>query len=116
MKVSWFYKSEQEMVPDFTYLEDNKYFIWLANILHQHSGVTRDMKDLLDDINKSRKEEKECSNGSVSEETVEPLALVFGNISSEAIYSQDITDSTLEIAASLYFDMVRFACHRLHCH
>ena len=37
--------------------------------------------------------------------------MVFGNISKEAIYSQEITDSTLEIAASLYFDIAFCAEH-----
>ena len=52
MKVSWHYDPapKTKVQPDDRYVEDNKLFIHLANIVHESQGVSEDLKHVVDDI------------------------------------------------------------------
>ena len=94
----------QEVRPDYRFLQDNKYFITVANIIHRH-GLTQNMTDLVRDISSQRKKDMPCTAGDVSQDVGDMLTAKYGDISDEAIYKDDITHESLEIAASIYFDL-----------
>ena len=54
MKVSWSYTSAEKILAESRYLEDNKHFLLVANIIHQE-GVTANLEDLIRNITKAKR-------------------------------------------------------------
>ena len=46
---------QDELEPDNSFAEENKYFTLLANIVHENGGITQEMKDLLKEIREKEK-------------------------------------------------------------
>ena len=49
LRVSWYYSPPQTIRAEERFVEDNKLFILLANLVHQH-GVTADMEQNIRDV------------------------------------------------------------------
>ena len=49
LRVSWYYSPPQTIRAEGRFVEDNKLYIFLANLVHQH-GVTAQMKRQIKDI------------------------------------------------------------------
>ena len=99
--------SLQELEPDNSFAEENKYFTLLANIVHENGGITQDMNDLLKEIREKEKLVKsECEVGILSIKSRNYIDKRFGNISKGAIYKEEINEEHLEIAAGIYFEIV----------
>ena len=78
-------------------MEDNKIFIHLANIVHEGQGVSEDLKHVVDDIF------THCTTEQISQKIEQKIMEKFGNISTEPIYAEKITEESLEIANSISF-------------
>ena len=99
MKVSW--RNEQapgtEVRAEERYVEDNKLFILLANIIHQYNGTTEELEDLVTTITKEKQKEKQtlksqvCRNG----ENENMISNKYKNISTKPIYNGVITNKSL---------------------
>ena len=105
MKVSWFYSSPEKISPNSRYLEDNKHFLMVSNIIHQE-GATTSLEDLVSNIISLKKQKARCTTGLDNEDL---FLEKYGNVSEEPIYKNNITEESLEIAAKIYFQIV--FCH-----
>ena len=112
MRLSWQYSPPpppgDQSQPDQRYLEDNKHFIGLANLIHQHGGLTEDIQALLEAF-KEAKMQKMYWTCRVAEEERKFQDLInekYENFSTEPIHKDDITEETLEIAADVYFTVI----------
>ena len=85
--------------------EDNRLFIQLANILHRDQGLSKEVKQLLEDVSLQRRSQTECITGEVSQEVQTLMSGILEDISVEPIYQDDITEESLELAAAVYFDL-----------
>ena len=93
--------------PDYKFSETNKYFTLLANVIHQHGGPTQEVEDLLAEIREKEKLVKpDCDVGLLTPESRKSIDKRFENISMAAIYKEEISEETLEIAARIYFEIV----------
>ena len=104
MKLSWFYTEPEGLQPEYNYLESNKHFLLMANVIHQVAGAEEDLRKLVNDMIIEKK--GKCSTGQVSEENSKLLSAKYGNITTEAIYKNEITEETLESTARLYFGVI----------
>ena len=100
MRVSWYYNDT--VTPDQKYLNDNQEFISLANAVHENrTGLDEELKrkrqEILNDYH-------ECYDGRLSSMTGHIQLPSLGNVSDVPIYSDDITEDTLNTAGKLYFD------------
>ena len=98
-RISWHYKPppSPDIEPEPRFVEDNKLFIHLANIVHEGQGVSEDLKHVVDDIF------NHCTTEQISQKIELKMMEKFGNISTEPIYADDITEESLEIANSITF-------------
>ena len=79
--------------------ESNKQFIRVANVIHEQ-GVTEEMMELIQDI---KREKMHCHprciyqrcERTVSRESRRMIQHKYGNITTEPIYKEDISDQTL---------------------
>ena len=94
--------------PDPRFLEDNKHFIVLANIVHQHGGLTGELQELLDGLREEKMQNmyRTCGEEEEKRKFQDLLNKKYGNISAETIDKDDITEDTLDIAADLYFTVI----------
>ena len=108
MKVKWHYEPKNELRPDDKFVEDNKLFILLANILHQSNGQTEDIEDLVQAIRKEKQKEKQTRNSEFCRnfENENMILTKYENISMKPIHSGEISEESLEAAASLYHSIV----------
>ena len=110
MRVSWHYEPapEPEVKPDDIFVGDNKIFIHLANIIHQHNGPTEDMEDLVKAFSKEKQKEEQTQNSEMCRnvENEKVISKKYENISSKPIHSGEISEESLEIAARLYHRIV----------
>ena len=99
-RISWHYKPppSADIEPDSRFVEDNKLFIRLANIVQEAKGVSEDLKHVVDYIF------THCTTTEqIIQRTEQKIMEKFGNISTEPIYVDEITDESLEIANSITF-------------
>ena len=99
-----------EVAPYFLFAEENKYFTLIANVIHENSGVTSDLEELVRDKKKRAPTEEKNANGLIPEslysQDIEALTTRFANISMEPIYMHEISEANLEIATGIYFSLV----------
>ena len=97
------------MEGDRKYLNDNKYFIQLVNLLHVNGNFL--LEDQLKTIRYKFLNDKTsivCDGyGKLIEYTdlAEKLMKKYENISSQPIYGDEVTENTLETAAEIYFKL-----------
>lgn len=106
MKVSWAYTKPETLQPESSYIEANKHFILLANIIHQIGReVEESLRELVNEMimNAGGRYGWMCRVGEVTEENSELLLSKYGNISDEPIFKNEITEEILETSAILYF-------------
>ena len=111
MRLSWHYSPPPpgDIQPDQRFLEANKHFILLANVIHQQDcGLTGDLQELLDDIReeKMRDMSRGCTEAKEKMKFQDLISKRYENITTEPIHKDDITEETLEIAAEIYFTVV----------
>ena len=104
MKVSWLYTTPRgiRLEQDYKYLENNKHFIRLANVIHV-TGDSPDLETLRTYLRTEKKEEEYCSVEPINSNFQEMITEMFGNVSTDPIYIDDITEETLELAGKIYF-------------
>ena len=99
MKVSWRYEPAPatEVRAEERYVEDNKLFILLANIVHQYNGTTEELEDLVKTISKEKQKEKQTLKSEVCRnlEDEKITSNTFKNISTKPIYNPEITNESL---------------------
>ena len=100
-RVSWHYTPppSADIKPEPRFLEDNKLFIHLANIVHKSQGVSEDLKHVVDDIF------THCFTEQISQTIEKKIMEKFGNISTQPIYAEEIKEESLEIATSITFGL-----------
>ena len=98
-RISWHYKLSPtaDIKPNPKFVEDNKLFILLANIIHEGQGVSEALKHVVDDIF------THCLTEQISQKIEQKIKEKFGNISTQPIYADEITEESLEIANSITF-------------
>ena len=98
MKVSWDYTPHQDIDPDDRFVESeyNQDFIQLANAIHESPESATDMKDLIRD--KRRETENDCDPYGILGSILENY-----NSSREPIHKEEITDESLELAATTIY-------------
>ena len=108
VRLTWqFSPLEVQSQPEQRFLEDNKHFILLANVIHQHDfGSTGNLQELKDSFREMKMQDRGCKEGEIGQTVQDFLSEKFENISSEPIHNDDITEETLEIAADLYFTVL----------
>ena len=111
MNVTWYYTgnisdTENKFPNDNKYLDDNKEFILLANLIHEKGPKIGE--NLLERSTSNIKNEKCYSKTGkevkLSDEKSSLLA-EYGNVSAKAVYP-DVSDETLAMAAKIYFRLV----------
>ena len=99
MRVSWHYEPapEPEVKPDDIFVGDNKLFIHLANIIHQHNGPTEDMEDLVKAFSKEKQKEEQTQNSEMCRnvENEKIISKKYENISTKPIHNGDLSNKTL---------------------
>ena len=106
LKVSWHYTPPQEVQPDTSFTEDNKHFVRLANVIQLQGEAEGGMEGLVNDIRRDKMKEERCNVGEVSETHEKLISGIYQNVSTEAIFKEEITEETLEKAAAVYFRIV----------
>ena len=105
--------SADNVGADARYVEENRYFVQLANIIHEH-GVTKEMEEEILNYKMTEAEKYEfrkymIMNNHLDQSyincSLREVNLMFGsfNISNSSIYINEITEETLQVAASIYF-------------
>ena len=105
--VSWHFTKRVE--PDRKYVGDNKMFIQIVNILHAGHTITANELKKIRYSNLNGKDSIKCDNyGKVQgyEELVGELLKKYDDISYDPVHSSEVTDDTLERAASVLFYLV----------
>ena len=100
MRVSWHYNDTVQ--PDQKYLTDNEDFIALANAVHENRPGLRE--ELMRKRNEVLNDHPECYAGKLSDLSGHIQLPSLGNVSTEPVYTNNITQETLDIAGKLYFD------------
>ena len=103
LSLTWHLQPLQQTEDGFR--EDNRLFIQLANILHRDQGLSKEVKQTLEDVSLQRRSQTECITGEVSQEVQTLMSGILEDISVEPIYQDDITEESLELAAAVYFDL-----------
>ena len=123
MLVTWWYRipgaetfysspPPEEVVSDLLFAEENKYFTLIANVIHESSGATSDMEELVRDQKKrAATESSKCVLESLDSRDIESITSRFGNISMEPIYKDEISEENLKSATEIYFSLV--FCHKM---
>ena len=96
MSVSWHYTPHPDTHPDDRFVEANQYFIQLANAIHENPESAKDMKDLITD--KRRETKNDCDSHGILNSILEKY-----NSSTEPIHTEEITDESLELAATTIY-------------
>ena len=112
MKVSWYYTGGNVTSEPPT-SDKNKVFTQLANVLHElkdPKGVWLDIRDFRKDFLQSDSIECDEKDWRFARTFYFLLGLsnFYGNVNTEPVYKEDITEETLETAAKMYIFM-------LHC-
>ena len=127
MRVTWYYYSHNAWGSDRTlqlftaenvgadarYVEENRYFVQLANIIHEH-GVTKEMEKTILNYKMTEAENYEFRKYMIMNNQLDQSSIncslrevnwMLGSfdISNSSIYSNEITEETLQVAASIYF-------------
>ena len=97
--MSWHISPPQEIRPDDRFVSDNKAFIGLANIIHENNGVSRELKDL---VNQNI---LKCKNEAVGQKIEQNIIKKFSNISTKPIYAEEITEESLDMANAIIFGL-----------
>ena len=111
MRVSWHYSGNVTSQPPPT--DKNKGFTQLANVLHEQNdpgGIWVDIKELRKEYLQGNSIECEVEDWRIARTYYLLLGLsnLYGNVTTEPVYKDDITEETLETAAKMYVFM-------LHC-
>ena len=96
LRLSWYYLPQQNISANPMFVEDNKLFIVLANVIHQQ-GVTAEMKQHIREHIRERILDV-YANYSRGERILD----VYANYSKKPIYKDDISYETLDITAEIY--------------
>ena len=96
MSVSWHYTPHPDNHPDDRFVEANQYFIQLANAIHENPESAKDMKDLITD--KRRETKNDCDSHGILNSILEKY-----NSSTEPIHTEEMTDESLELAATTIY-------------
>ena len=113
VKVSWHYTPSpgQSVQPASKHIENNKYYIQIANVIHENHGIPDDMATFLKNLRRNKLLNKSyvgCTDGNSnnSQVNLSLLSKQYNKISLKAIHKNKITEETLEIAAGIYFSVV----------
>ena len=104
-EISWHYSPGQQMEPPQSFHFDNQIFVLLANVVHQDSGVSEELQEVLDDDKKDKVVDIDCRPGKHSSSVSERLWGMYENISTDPIYVEEISRETLETTAQIYLGM-----------
>ena len=105
LHISWHYSPVPQLEPARAFHYDNQWFTLLANVIHQESGLSQDLEEVLADNNRQKVMEAECRAGKVSSTVTKILEEKFENISSSPIHEEEISGETLEIATQIYLGL-----------
>ena len=101
MKVTWHYVPTPSTQPDFRFAEENRDFRHFANVIHE-KGVTAIEPWFSYARIRMVETGWECNNDDGVNMAKEKLNEVYGDISSTAVYKEEITEKTLELSAYNY--------------
>ena len=101
--ISWYHLDTEKVQPRYPYLEQNQYYITLANVIHEQQGVSEDMTELMQSIEEEKKTDDSCEKGSVASPIRNMISEMYGNVSRLPIHADVITEETLDIADKIYF-------------
>lgn len=110
LRLSWQYSPPPpgDLQPDQSYLQHNKHFILLANLITQHDDLTGDLEELLGGVREEKMQNvyRTCTEAEEKRKFQDLISEKYGNITAEPIHPDDIKGKTLEIAADIYFTVV----------
>ena len=98
MRLSWYYLPQQNISANPMFVEDNKLFILLANVVHQQ-GVTAEIEQHIREITIDPNITVQMK---WQELRGERLLELYANYSKKPIYKDDISYETLDITAEIY--------------
>ena len=105
MRVAWQSSPAEKLQPYYRYVEANRDFIHLANLMHVH-GLSREVESVVENRMRQTQEEDNCTMADVAQ-SLRNYTVVSPESpeSPEPIYKEEITEETLEAAAQVYFGL-----------
>ena len=108
MRVAWQSSPAEKLQPYYRYVETNRDFIHLANLMHVH-GLSWEVESVVENRMRQTQEEDNCTMADVAQSlrnytVVSPESPESPELA-EPVYKEEITEETLEAAAHVYFGL-----------
>ena len=108
MRVSWQSSPAEKLQPYYKYVEANRDFIHLANLMHVH-GLSREVESVVENRMRQTQEEDNCTMADIAQSlrnhtVASPESAELAELTGP-VYKEEITEETLEAAAHVYFGL-----------